>query len=658
MNESSSWRGPPQHAESWRSMNSDIPLPPSERQTLPSLMDPPEVVELRTQIDTLRQKIVDSEQNLNAHKQGMDELLMVHLKSAIRSAETLKIERLLSSNNLHVDDLETILDALSTSKCSKEYIAQAKRWIFDHCTNDQLREIILTYLLNKVKDEASAEYLRLHILYLINDWAFHCQRKKEDNQMKMLARYVPKMFAYCIELASSSEISVKLEGKLLGEWEGRGYFSDQVFKQLRNTIQIVSSDREIERSSYATVRESIRANLMATFDAYEQQHITYSQHILGQIEGIERQINEFRNGPSLQPRHQMATPSNMRRSRFDQAPSDRSFAPRQGASSEQTWRASPGDDIDGTPFDEDVLKPKKSYLALPAGIMTPLIPITSFKYEPIDPDALEMPPVVPPSQRLLNAKNAFRQGVEMDIIAVDGAINDGTDLLKCPAEFLDKKAEFKKDFLKKQFKSLEEMIKNKPSAADKEMFQKERKIKEDELIAEIKRSVDDYYGPEETPFAEEESPRRRSVSKSRSRSPERRRSPSRSPRRRRSSSPSSSSSSSSSSRSSSNSSSSSGRRRSPDRSKYGGDRPSFGYRPTNEPLSSDNKGAQLMAKMGWTSGKGLGSNESGIVDPVSGGEVRDRNEQFMGFGKTLDPYEQFRKQRSGNYHERGSFHRK
>ncbi|EGT42700.1 CBN-TAG-65 protein [Caenorhabditis brenneri] len=65
-----------------------------------------------------------------------------------------------------------------------------------------------------------------------------------------------------------------------------------------------------------------------------------------------------------------------------------------------------------------------------------------------------------------------------------------------------------------------------------------------------------------------------------------------------------------------------------------------------------------MAKMGWTSGRGLGSNEHGIVDPVSGGEIRDRNEQFMGLGRTLDPYEQFRKQRSGTYHDRGAFHRK
>ena len=35
-------------------------------------------------------------------------------------------------------------------------------------------------------------------------------------------------------------------------------------------------------------------------------------------------------------------------------------------------------------------------------------------------------------------------------------------------------------------------------------------------------------------------------------------------------------------------------------------------------------------------GAGLGSQESGIVDPVSGGEVRDRSDQFKGVGVAAD----------------------
>lgn len=68
-----------------------------------------------------------------------------------------------------------------------------------------------------------------------------------------------------------------------------------------------------------------------------------------------------------------------------------------------------------------------------------------------------------------------------------------------------------------------------------------------------------------------------------------------------------------------------------------------------------------MAKMGWE-GKGLGTKEQvflissfrkrkknflkGIEEPVSGGEVREKTEQFRGLGSKPDIYEQYRKQMS------------
>ncbi|ETN68661.1 g-patch domain protein [Necator americanus] len=74
--------------------------------------------------------------------------------------------------------------------------------------------------------------------------------------------------------------------------------------------------------------------------------------------------------------------------------------------------------------------------------------------------------------------------------------------------------------------------------------------------------------------------------------------------------------------------------------------PSFGdssrFRMPAAPLSGTNKGAQLMQKMGW-SGTGLGASKQGIVEPIGGGEVRDRQDQYRGLGSTVDPYEQYRR---------------
>lgn len=86
-------------------------------------------------------------------------------------------------------------------------------------------------------------------------------------------------------------------------------------------------------------------------------------------------------------------------------------------------------------------------------------------------------------------------------------------------------------------------------------------------------------------------------------------------------------------------------------------------------IDEGNKGHQMLKKLGWTSG-GLGAGKNqGIAEPISGGELRDRNDlykvrkslksfltisnhfsYFQGVGmNTNDPYENFRKNRSNNF---------
>ena len=69
------------------------------------------------------------------------------------------------------------------------------------------------------------------------------------------------------------------------------------------------------------------------------------------------------------------------------------------------------------------------------------------------------------------------------------------------------------------------------------------------------------------------------------------------------------------------------------------------------PLDQGNLGHQLLKKMGW-GGQGLGKSEHGIVNPIKGGEVRDKQDQFKGIGVKTDDFENFRKNRSAGYHTR------
>lgn len=49
----------------------------------------------------------------------------------------------------------------------------------------------------------------------------------------------------------------------------------------------------------------------------------------------------------------------------------------------------------------------------------------------------------------------------------------------------------------------------------------------------------------------------------------------------------------------------------------------------NEFIEESNKGHQMLMKMGWGgTGTGLGTNNQGIDQPISAGEVRDRKDMY------------------------------
>lgn len=79
---------------------------------------------------------------------------------------------------------------------------------------------------------------------------------------------------------------------------------------------------------------------------------------------------------------------------------------------------------------------------------------------------------------------------------------------------------------------------------------------------------------------------------------------------------------------------------------------------TSAPISADkrldmsNRGFQLLQKSGWSGNTGLGKQEQGIINPIEGGEVRDKAEKYRGIGVRTDPFEAFRKNKSAGYIQR------
>ncbi|VDN44083.1 unnamed protein product [Gongylonema pulchrum] len=153
-----------------------------------------------------------------------------------------------------------------------------------------MREAILMYLLFRVKEPRATEQFKLHILYLINDWAHHwltlenlSQRKKLDTIRQMLSRYVPQLYAFTAHGVKEATVNEKLE-KLIGVWEGHKYFDDGCYKNWKNAQQ----------AEYAKKAAEIHAQLLATYKGYEQQHQEFTLHCRTQIAILQQQVEAER----------------------------------------------------------------------------------------------------------------------------------------------------------------------------------------------------------------------------------------------------------------------------------------------------------------------------------------------------------------------------
>uniref|UniRef100_A0A665SYZ8 Calcium homeostasis endoplasmic reticulum protein n=1 Tax=Echeneis naucrates TaxID=173247 RepID=A0A665SYZ8_ECHNA len=246
--------------------------------------------------------------------------------------------------------------------------------------------------------------------------------------------------------------------------------------------------------------------------------------------------------------------------------------------------------------DDPSLVPNVPYFDLPAGLMAPLVKLEDCDYKPLDPKDIRLPPPMPPSDRLLAAVEAFYSPPSHDRPRnSEGWEQNG----------------------------LYEFFRAKMRARRKKGQEKRNS-------------------------------RSRSHSRSRGRSSSR-----------------SSSRSSKSSRSRSRSSRSRSRSRSYSRSRSVNTRVmqisamtpfaalystvSVLGGPPSKPapdtrLGEENKGHQLLMKMGWSGSGGLGAKEQGIQDPIKGGDVRDKWDQYKGVGVSLDdPYENYRRNKSYNF---------
>ncbi len=556
--------------------------------------------------------------------------------------------------------------------------------------------------------------LKLHLIYLMNDVLHHSVRKGADELKQSLESVAVEMF--CGAASGASEEQRAKLTKLIRLWDEKRIFSATTLAKMRASEESWIAYKEQLKEDYAGIIAEATAQHQQTYDNYQRQHQQFVQHATSSIQQLEankirvqEQIGAAEASaasavqaaavtkeqqqpappqpiplstspwgsvpPSLQqqqqqqPQPQLQTPQvsavaeatsngseesnttggrqqrTARSSRWDTTgasstsgppptqpppgvamdpqvwtpPSEGALPPPQGLP--DMSRPPPG----FPPMDEKALIPTLPYYELPAALMVPLVKLEDSGYKPLDPSSIRLPPPTPPTERLLQALDLFyappshdrpRDPEGWEVIGLYEWFRDKSEAVASKA------AAIERGERERSPTASPEPFSNPPTPDRTPPPQSSEKktVKSQQKDLKKKRRYYAEEKPDNEREVDEPPPphRRRSRSRSRSSSPgrparhSRRRSPSRSP--------------------------------SP---------PSFAGFGTNvtEKLDASNKGHQMMQKMGWR-GMGLGSDGSGIVEPISGGEVRDKSDQYKGVGIGTDPFERFRKAKSGSFHIR------
>lgn len=633
----------------------------------------PEASKLQEQLDaleaqkaTLTEQISQSESNLAAQKKVTDERVGELAIEAVRKAKWEHLELLSGDTGISLDELESVLAPIIES-CTKETIGTGKGWIFSKATSHDKNQMIAHYLAFRVTQDEAPFQLRLHLIYLLNDVLHHCVRKNAEELKQCLESVAVEMFCSGWTAARGDESKQAKLTKLIRLWEDKSIFSGSTTNKMRNA-DATWRDYQIQlKEDYATTIDMETRQATDTYNSYAGQHDAFVQHAKATIKTLDTQVANLQeeiNRPKPEVVVEQPPPPVVveevkrpsRSSRWDTG-SDGNLVPHHtpnfmipsGIMMPDFSRPPPGFPGMGGPppqppaFDESTLIPSLPYFDLPAGLMVPLIKLEDSGYKPLDPKKLRLPPPTPPSDRLLAAVDQFyalpsherpRDPEGWEMLGLYEWSREKTAAIKIKAD------------------DIEAGVRQRSPTASPDPYDTYRNAEKKEVEVE------------QTKVVEKQRKRYRSRSRTRSKSPEstperRQRSFSRSPSptggytlpsylTKRSPSPEGGGKSPpvSSSRKRKT-------RRSPSPDSYVG----FGQSgsgsnsASNSKLDSSNKGHQMMQKMGWK-GCGLGSGESGITEPVSGGEVRDKTDKFRGVGHGADPFEAFRKSKAGSFYTR------
>jgi len=596
-----------------------------------------QIANLQNSQATLRDQIKQSELNLSAQwtvLQQNNEVLA--LEQIVKSQEN-DLEDLSRSTNISLSIFDSVLQPIIET-CTKDAISSGKSWIFQNSNNSECNRLMASYLNFKVTSTNADFTTKLHIIYLVNDVLHHCVRKNNLELKAAFEKVAVSMYSAAASIANEDQMP-KLS-KLVTLWETKSkFFDENILDGMKNYQDSFEKYKENLKKCYAVEIQGATEPGTQTYEGYKAQHEQFVGHAENQIlqygteiEGLQlqlRNIEASHQQKMLEWQQQQQLQGGMgvanRKSRWD------STAPIGGNNGGSMQPGLPVADMSRPPpgfMGQGETMPSAPYYDLPAGLMVPLIKFEDSEYKPLDPDLIRLPPPQPPSERLMAAVEYFYSAPSHD----RPRDPDGWERLALyewgrEKQYAIKKKEDDIAAGRRQRSATLSPTSSRESTPDQTVPSEQPRRRGYRSRSRTRSRSRGSTPPRKSTKSLRK--RSRSASRSRTRSRSRSRTPNRSRGRSRTR---------------------SGSRETPPRHLKRSPSPRSSY--SDDRLSDSNKGHQMLQKMGWK-GTGLGSQESGILDPVSGGEVRDKMDQYRGMGTPgADPFESFRKQRAGAFRSR------
>lgn len=568
------------------------------------------VAQKKQLIDQIKQ----SEQNLAAQHQVMTQQQKHQTDDIIKHHQDKEIMHQAHEAGIDLTELDSLLLPIMES-CTKESISQGKAWILHYVLQPQSSsDVIAQYLL--IKTVRSSQFVhKLHLIYLVNDVLHHCVRKGVETLLRTLEQVVAQMFCSASLAATDDEQHSKLH-KLSSLWQTKNtYFERGLLDKLQSPQLVWNEYQNSLLAKFAPAIATVSTNIQNTYENYRSQHQAFVNHANHQIQQLDSQKQQIEDQISA------ATAS------IQQPPLGPSFASHSNVPDYSRPPPIPIPSTVTSNFPAEGIEPKAPYFDLPAGLLVPLVKFEDCDYKCIDPKDIRLPPPLPPTERLIAAVDLFYAPPSHERLRNA----DGWEQLAL-YEFYKSKSQAKKTKEDEIEKGLRESSPP-PSPINSGMDDSFGKSSQNGTRSPVRKRFRSESPDEERSHRRSRSGSPKRITKRNDRSRSRSASPKRSP----------------------------SRSRSDSRSNSPVSMPSFLRQQQRSPtppaemasvsfakgltqkLDENNRGHQLLRKMGW-GGAGLGANEQGIAEPIKGGEVRDRADQFKGVGIDIrDPFENFRK---------------